>query len=496
MSNTHAIPDVLYEVMARDADLLSPGVLSSTIAVPGGGLTLAPFATIGYVRAGSPTRLAYVAQPAHSVVLSGADGNYWLALHADTHSAVVGWTRQAGTHYLWRSSVTQPADPPDGLVMAGMTVAGSGITAISSANFNANQVAFGASPYGGLDFDPLFRYDPLTTSLVVGSASVNPLFRLAVTGDTILNGAVGIGTVPTHLLHVGGSARMGDTGIGTTPQPGNALSVTGRVVVDGDVGIHTVPAYPLDVIGLSRLGNVGINALPTAGNALAVTGRVVVDGDVGIHTTPAYPLDVIGLSRLGNVGINALPTAGIALGVVGHVQVSGGNIGVHTAPNAGIVQSIHYEKNSGVHGLLLAQRGADAGSYAVLFTNIADAVVGSIQTDGVSTAYNTSSDGRLKHDVDDLTGELALVKLLRPVRFKWNADNSPGVGFLAQEVAAHVQGIISGEPDAIDANGGIVPQMIDMSKLTPWLVGAVKTLAAQVESLTARVAVLEDALGV
>ena len=73
---------------------------------------------------------------------------------------------------------------------------------------------------------------------------------------------------------------------------------------------------------------------------------------------------------------------------------------------------------------------------------------------------------------------------------------SEGVGFIAGEVAEHVQGVVSGEPDAMDAAGGIVPQQIDMSKLVPWLVGAVQTLAGQVEILTERVTELETGLGV
>lgn len=308
------------------------------------------------------------------------------------------------------------------------------------------------------------------------------LTSLGVTGTSLLT-VLGVGTEPTHTLHVGGSSRLGDTGIGTTPQPGNALSVAGRVSVDGDVGIHTVPAYPLDVTGLVRLGNVGINALPTAPNALAVTGRSTFDGDVGIHTLPAYPLDVIGLSRLGNVGINALPTAGNALAVVGHVVVSNGNIGVHVAPSAGIVQSIHYEKNSGIHGILLAQRGAETGSYAIMFTNLADVVVGSIATTASATAFNTTSDARLKHAIAPLTGALDVVRGLRPVRFRWNANDEADEGFIGQELQNVIPRAVSGGPDEVHEDGSVKPMQVDHSKLVVWLVSAVQELAARVVSL-------------
>jgi hypothetical protein len=81
------------------------------------------------------------------------------------------------------------------------------------------------------------------------------------------------------------------------------------------------------------------------------------------------------------------------------------------------------------------------------------------------------------------------MQALSPVSFLWKADGSPGVGFLAQDVAAVVPGVVSGDPEAVDAAGQVVPMQMDLSKLVPYLVGAIK-------SLTARLAVLEDAMGV
>ena len=53
-----------------------------------------------------------------------------------------------------------------------------------------------------------------------------------------------------------------------------------------------------------------------------------------------------------------------------------------------------------------------------------------------SVAGEWWSDKRLKHDVNSISPELAynIVKKLRPVSFKMNNGNEPGVGFIAQEV--------------------------------------------------------------
>ena len=45
------------------------------------------------------------------------------------------------------------------------------------------------------------------------------------------------------------------------------------------------------------------------------------------------------------------------------------------------------------------------------------------------------------------------------------------MGLLAHEVAEVVEGVITGEEDAVDDEGNIVPQMIDYSKLVPYLSG-------------------------
>ena len=60
--------------------------------------------------------------------LNAGNGTYWLALHRDTTTAVSGWTRQAGTHYLWRQSVSRPAEPAGGHLFTRATVSTGTIT--------------------------------------------------------------------------------------------------------------------------------------------------------------------------------------------------------------------------------------------------------------------------------------------------------------------------------------------------------------------------------
>ena len=90
-----------------------------------------------------------------------------------------------------------------------------------------------------------------------------------------------------------------------------------------------------------------------------------------------------------------------------------------------------------------------------------------------------------------MTGAIDRVKQLLPKRFNFIIDADKTVdGFLAHEVTA-VPEAISGEKDAVDADGNIEAQGIDQSKLVPLLTGALKEAIAKIEALETRVATLE-----
>jgi len=111
-------------------------------------------------------------------------------------------------------------------------------------------------------------------------------------------------------------------------------------------------------------------------------------------------------------------------------------------------------------------------------------VVGSISVTSSATAYNTSSDYRLKENVVDMTGALDRVAQLKPSRFNFIADANKVVdGFLAHEVQSIVPEAITGTKDAVDDEGNPDYQGIDQSKLVPLLVGAIQELRAEIELL-------------
>ena len=119
--------------------------------------------------------------------------------------------------------------------------------------------------------------------------------------------------------------------------------------------------------------------------------------------------------------------------------------------------------------------------------------VGFISTSGSSTIYNTSSDYRLKENIAPMTGALDKVATLKPCTYKWKTDGSDGEGFIAHELQEVVPQCVTGEKDAVDAEGKPVYQGIDTSFLVATLTAAIQEQQAIIEQLRADVAALKGA---
>jgi hypothetical protein len=119
-------------------------------------------------------------------------------------------------------------------------------------------------------------------------------------------------------------------------------------------------------------------------------------------------------------------------------------------------------------------------------------IVGSISTNASATAYNTSSDYRLKENVVLLTGAIDRLQQIPVHRFNFIADPDNVVdGFLAHEAQDVVPECVTGEKDEVDENGNPVYQGIDQSKLVPLLTAALQEAIAKIDALEARIAALE-----
>ncbi|MGR3377280.1 tail fiber domain-containing protein [Salipiger abyssi] len=112
-------------------------------------------------------------------------------------------------------------------------------------------------------------------------------------------------------------------------------------------------------------------------------------------------------------------------------------------------------------------------------------VVGSITTNGTSTSYNETSDYRLKENVSPAIGAADMVMKMAPMSFNFIGTDQDRVGFIAHELDEVLPFAVTGEKDAVDAEGNIDPQCVDYSKLVPVLTAALKEALERIAALEA-----------
>jgi hypothetical protein len=170
----------------------------------------------------------------------------------------------------------------------------------------------------------------------------------------------------------------------------------------------------------------------------------------------------------------------------------GGGVRINNTSDATFSAQLNTQFTTGVQcGMYLKVTDTSASQSMMIFGNTNNDAVGSIATNGAATAFNTSSDYRLKQDITPMTGALAKVALLKPVNYKWKFDGSEGEGFIAHELAEVCPNAVTGEKDAVNSEGNPIHQGIDTSFLVATLTAAIQEQQALITALTARITALE-----
>jgi hypothetical protein len=278
----------------------------------------------------------------------------------------------------------------------------------------------------------------------------------------------------THQGAVSAGERMritadGNVGIGTTA-PGQKLHVAGRTYfattsgayeggfVSGGANVYSL-LYSSSTSGTLYMGVNGT----TAGSAIDIGGGII-DNASFFGSRTAHPTQLIS----GN---------GVRVTIASTGEVSIGSTTVTSAK----LNVVH----AGTYGVYIG--GAAGASTSVIFFSGATNT-GSISTNGTSTAFNTSSDYRLKEEIAPLTGGLAKVALLKPVTYKWKSNGSDGEGFIAHELAEVCPQAVHGTKDGIDEDGKPVYQGMDTSFLVATLTKAIQEQQVMIEELKSRLA--------
>ncbi len=249
-------------------------------------------------------------------------------------------------------------------------------------------------------------------------------------------------------------------------------------------------------MALTKVGKEGITGITNASDATAIT--ISSSENVGIGTaSPTFTLDVY-KSAVGDVFRLNSTSGNRSLNVSS--ADNGDFLGAKWTRDINSAGGIHCWSANGTESMRLAANGRQtfngsstanghgnfvgevgSSSKAIMFEHTnGGGETGSITTGSSSAAYNTSSDYRLKENVDYTWDATTRLKQLKPARFNFIIDADKTVdGFLAHEVSSIVPAAISGEKDAVDSNGKPEHQVIDHSKLVPLLVKTIQELEAR-----------------
>jgi len=170
---------------------------------------------------------------------------------------------------------------------------------------------------------------------------------------------------------------------------------------------------------------------------------------------------------------------------------SSGNLLVGTSSNFGLSGKFAVANASGPIGSFSCQNSATAFGFGnqsgtatynaiYFYTNGFGTNVGSIAVNSASTSYNTTSDQRLKTNVQDAESALPILETIKIRQFDWVTTNAhERYGVVAQELE-----IVA--PEAVSQ--GITENdmwAVDHSKLVPMLVKAIQELKAEFDAYKA-----------
>jgi hypothetical protein len=161
---------------------------------------------------------------------------------------------------------------------------------------------------------------------------------------------------------------------------------------------------------------------------------------------------------------------------------NGGNVGIGTTSPT---YKFHVASSNNVS--IFEDTSGSSGATFCLFNAPSVFAMGSITRNGSATSvlFNTSSDYRLKEDLQDFNA-LDLVDNIKAYDYKWKNTEQRDYGFVAHELQEVIPNIVTGDKD------GEQTQSVDYSKLTPVLLKAIQEQQEIINNLKSRIETLEN----
>jgi hypothetical protein len=330
------------------------------------------------------------------------------------------------------------------------------------------------------------KVDSTNNDVIVGATSAIGSGRFSVQADLsakqgicVKNSAASYGA-SNNLIRFTNSSDLTIGGI--THPAATSLGIWGVTETQFFLGGVATTAMTLNSTGL------GVGVTPSAA-------RLEVGGQDGtqfyIRSTGTTPSKIRGFTNAAEAGvIGFLNGGGIYFDISGErmrIDASGNLLLACTSAPTGSTSGFYFDATHYAYFSRSAGETLNLNRYtstgATAKFRYAGTEVGDISVTGSGTTFNSISDYRLKESVAPLSGGLARVNALKPSIYKWKSDGSNGEGFIAHELADVVPLAVTGEKDAVNEDGSIKPQGVDLSRVVPILVAAIKELTAEVNAL-------------
>ena len=359
-----------------------------------------------------------------------------------------------------------------------ITAGGVGIAKALFVGTTANVA--GAVTLGGV---ATFSAQPIFSSLTASSAVATDASKGLVSVTNTGTGNNVLATAPT----------IASLNLTTALTIASASGTVGQALTSGGSGNaptwSTIAATPGGSTTQVQYNNAG---------AFAGSANLVFDGTnlTSLGTVTGTKFIPTGSSATGNgLYLPAANSVGISTNGTERMRFdSSGNFLINTTTVTNTGQICMEFNGISAEGLTIKNIVNTTNSAFVQFYNSSATKIGSISNPTSSSiAYNTSSDYRLKNTIAPMTGALARVAALKPCTYKWNADGADGEGFIAHELAEVCPSAVTGEKDAVDADGNINPQGIDTSFLVATLAAAIQELKAELDTAKAQIFALQAA---
>jgi hypothetical protein len=319
-----------------------------------------------------------------------------------------------------------------------------------------------ASIVGGTDTSPVLSIGGSDSTLILGDKAGSVSF--------ITNDGSYSTTFPDGVT--GEIASISETGVGgaygmafyTGTTSGTNRGERLRIDASGNVGIGTeAPASPFHLTTGVDGNALQINGASNAWEFMVKSGPSAVNDfpySIGLYRDDgATPNGVINFGR-GSTTNNGHMTFDVNSVEAMRVDASG-NVRINNTDAGNYRLKIAY-LGSGEEGIGLQTTYAGT-SNMIRFLNSSGASVGLINSTTSSTAYNTTSDYRLKENITPVQGASDIVKAMRPVTYNFKADSTDWHdGFLAHELQELHPRAVVGEKDAmVDEEYEVTPAVYE-----------------------------------